>query len=125
MARVTVEDCVLIIENRFELVALASKRAKDIAAGAPIAPGITRDNDKDPVIALREIADSKMDVKELRNNFVDSLRKRLKSSNNDNVKLDDNISKEVEEEMQSMNDVVLAKDADEDNLFSDEADIDD
>lgn len=123
MARVTVEDCILIVENRFELVALASKRAKDIAAGAPIV--VERDNDKDPVVALREIADSKMHIKELRNNFVDSLRKISKSNNNDNIKLDDNISKEVEEEMQSMNEVVLAADANEDNLFSDEVDIDD
>jgi DNA-directed RNA polymerase subunit omega len=55
MARVTVEDCVDKVENRFELVLLASHRARMIASGAPLT--IDRDNDKNPVIALREIAD--------------------------------------------------------------------
>jgi DNA-directed RNA polymerase subunit omega len=56
MARVTVEDCTKVISNRFELVILASRRAKDIVAGAEIT--IVRDNDKDPVVALREIAEA-------------------------------------------------------------------
>ena len=55
MARVTVEDCIDKVENRFELVLLASHRARMISAGAPIT--IDRDNDKNPVVALREIAD--------------------------------------------------------------------
>jgi DNA-directed RNA polymerase subunit omega len=56
MARVTVEDCVLKLPNRFELVLVASQRARDIGSGAPLT--VERDNDKNPVVALREIADS-------------------------------------------------------------------
>ena len=55
MARVTVEDCVDKVENRFDLVLLASHRARMISSGAPLT--IDRDNDKNPVVALREIAD--------------------------------------------------------------------
>jgi DNA-directed RNA polymerase omega subunit len=55
MARVTVEDCVLKIPNRFELVMMAAQRARDVATGATLS--IDRDNDKNPVVALREIAD--------------------------------------------------------------------
>ena len=55
MARVTVEDCVDKVPNRFELVMLAAHRAREVAAGSPI--GIDRDNDKNPVVALREIAE--------------------------------------------------------------------
>ena len=55
MARVTVEDCVDKVPNRFELVMLAAHRAREIAAGSPLT--VDRDNDKNPVVALREIAD--------------------------------------------------------------------
>ena len=55
MARVTVEDCIDKVENRFDLVLLASHRARMVSSGAPIT--IDRDNDKNPVVALREIAD--------------------------------------------------------------------
>ena len=55
MARVTVEDCVDKVPNRFELVMLAAHRARSLAAGAPLT--VDRDNDKNPVVALREIAD--------------------------------------------------------------------
>ena len=55
MARVTVEDCIDKIPNRYELLMVATQRAKDISSGAPIM--VSRDNDKNPVIALREIAD--------------------------------------------------------------------
>ena len=55
MARITVEDCVLRIPNRFNLVLLAAQRGRDISAGAPLS--VERDNDKNPVVALREIAE--------------------------------------------------------------------
>src|ERR1700747_979450 len=55
MARVTVEDCVLKVPNRFELVLLAAQRAREITSGAPLT--LDRDDDKNPVVALREIAD--------------------------------------------------------------------
>lgn len=76
MARVTVEDCVEEIPNRFELVILAAERAKNIASGAPLT--IDRDNDKDPVIALREIATSNIDVDVLRESQITSLQKNNK-----------------------------------------------
>jgi DNA-directed RNA polymerase subunit omega len=68
MARVTVEDCVTIIPNRFELVLLASQRARDISAGVPLS--VERDNDKNPVIALREVAEQTIDFEELRRHIV-------------------------------------------------------
>ena len=68
MARVTVEDCVLKIPNRFELVMMAAQRARDIAAGAALS--IDRDNDKNPVVALREIADETVGLDDLRDALV-------------------------------------------------------
>ena len=64
MARVTVEDCVLKVPNRFDLVMLASQRARDIASGAP--ETVARDNDKNPVIALREIAEGNITAEMLK-----------------------------------------------------------
>lgn len=68
MARVTVEDCVIKIPNRFELVMMAAQRARDVATGAPLS--IDRDNDKNPVVALREIADETIGLDELRNALI-------------------------------------------------------
>ena len=73
MARVTVEDCVLKVPNRFELVLLAAQRAKNIAAGS--APSVDRDNDKNTVIALREIAEDKIALDDLRNTLVTGMQK--------------------------------------------------
>ncbi len=64
MARVTVEDCVRMVPNRFELVLLASQRARDIRSGAELA--VEKDNDKNAVIALREIAEEAIDLETLR-----------------------------------------------------------
>jgi len=64
MARVTVEDCVDKVPNRFELVMLAAHRAREIASGSPITVG--RDNDKNPVVSLREIADETQTADDLR-----------------------------------------------------------
>ncbi|MDH3233827.1 MAG: DNA-directed RNA polymerase subunit omega [Alphaproteobacteria bacterium] len=75
MARVTVEDCVLKIPNRFELVMLASQRAREISSGAQEA--VTRDNDKNPVIALREIAEEKVEFDVIREALVSGLQKHL------------------------------------------------
>jgi DNA-directed RNA polymerase subunit omega len=73
MARVTVEDCVDKVENRFELVLLASHRARMIASGAPLT--IDRDNDKNPVIALREIAEQTVAPEDLKEDLIHSLQK--------------------------------------------------
>ena len=73
MARVTVEDCVTKIPNRFELVMVASQRARNISAGAALE--VERDNDKNPVVALREIADNHVDQKELEEALIKGLQK--------------------------------------------------
>lgn len=77
MARVTVEDCIEIVPNRFELVAIASKRAKDITAGSKVT--VDRDNDKDAVIALREIADQTIEPNELRETLIQNSQQLLKT----------------------------------------------
>jgi len=73
MARVTVEDCIDKVENRFDLVLLASHRARMVSSGAPIT--IERDNDKNPVVALREIADQTISPGDLREDLIHSLQK--------------------------------------------------
>ncbi len=75
MARVTVEDCVTKIPNRFELVMMAAQRARSIAAGAELT--LERDNDKNPVVALREIADETIDLDDLREGLIRSLQKHV------------------------------------------------
>jgi DNA-directed RNA polymerase subunit omega len=73
MARVTVEDCIDKVENRFDLVLLASHRARTISAGSPIT--VERDNDKNPVVALREIADTSVQPQDLKEELIHSLQK--------------------------------------------------
>lgn len=75
MARVTVEDCIDKVDNRFELVLLASHRARLISQGAPIT--IDRDNDKNPVVALREIADERLSPDDLKEDLIHSLQKHV------------------------------------------------
>jgi DNA-directed RNA polymerase subunit omega len=75
MARVTVEDCVLQVPNRFDLVMLAAQRARDISSGAPLT--IERDRDKNPVIALREIADETIELEHLAESLVLGLQKHV------------------------------------------------
>jgi DNA-directed RNA polymerase subunit omega len=75
MARVTVEDCIDKVDNRFELVLLAAHRARIIASGAPLT--IDRDRDKNPVVALREIADATIQPEDLKEEFIHSLQKQV------------------------------------------------
>jgi DNA-directed RNA polymerase subunit omega len=75
MARVTVEDCIDKVENRFELVLLAGHRARLISQGAQIT--IDRDNDKNPVVALREIADETLSPGDLKEDLIHSLQKHV------------------------------------------------
>ncbi len=75
MARVTVEDCVLKVPNRFELVMLAAQRARDIQAGSPLA--VERDNDKNPVVALREIAEDETEREQLWDSLVVGQQKQV------------------------------------------------
>jgi len=73
MARVTVEDCITEVPNRFKLVMLASQRARDIQSGSSIT--VERDNDKNPVVALREIAGKTVDLDELEEELIQGLQK--------------------------------------------------
>jgi DNA-directed RNA polymerase subunit omega len=73
MARVTVEDCILKVTNRFDLVIYSAQRARSIAAGAALT--LDRDNDKNPVVALREIADGTVEPADLEESVVKSLQK--------------------------------------------------
>jgi DNA-directed RNA polymerase subunit omega len=75
MARITVEDCVLRVPSRFELVMLSAQRARDISAGAQLS--LDRDNDKNPVVALREIADETLSPDDLKEDLIHSLQKHV------------------------------------------------
>jgi DNA-directed RNA polymerase subunit omega len=75
MARVTVEDCVLKVPNRFELVLLAAQRAREVTSGAPLT--VDRDDDKNPVIALREIADETIQLAHLKDSLVRGMQKHI------------------------------------------------
>ena len=75
MARVTVEDCIDKVDNRFELVLLAGHRARQISQGAQIT--VPRDNDKNPVVALREIADETLSPGDLKEDLIHSLQKHV------------------------------------------------
>jgi len=75
MARVTVEDCIDKVDNRFELVLLAGHRARQIAQGVPLT--IDRDNDKNPVVALREIAEETLSAADLKEALIHSLQKHV------------------------------------------------
>ncbi len=95
MARVTVEDCIDKVPNRFELVLLASHRSRQISAGSQIS--VERDNDKNPVVALREIADAQLSPGDLKEDLIHSLQKH--------VEVD-----EPEDLMETVEEVVVADD---------------
>jgi len=113
MARVTVEDCVEEIPNRFELVILAAERAKSISSGAPLT--VDRDNDKNPVIALREIATKTIDPDALREAQIVSLQK----TNKVDVVLEENLYAEVQESTSEEGDYSYAND----DIFSQETEV--
>jgi DNA-directed RNA polymerase subunit omega len=75
MARVTIEDCIDKLPNRFELVLLAAHRARLVSQGAPIS--VNRDNDKDPVVALREIAAETVNKDDLKEEFIHAMQKHV------------------------------------------------
>lgn len=86
MARITVEDCVLRIPNRFKLVLLASQRGRDISAGAPLS--VERDNDKNPVVALREIAEETIDIDGLQQSLIHGLQRHVEKDEPEEDELD-------------------------------------
>ena len=75
MARVTVEDCINKVPNRFDLVIAAAQRSREISNGIPIE--VDRDNDKNPVVSLREIASDAVDAESLQERFIRSMQKNL------------------------------------------------
>src|SRR5579862_1609296 len=83
MARVTVEDCVLKVPNRFELVLLAAQRAREITSGAPLS--LDRDDDKNPVVALREIADETVPLDHLKDSLVRGMQKHIEMDEREEV----------------------------------------
>lgn len=83
MARVTVEDCVEKVPNRFELVMLAAQRARKIGSGAALT--IDRDNDKNPVVALREIADETVAITDLQEELVRNHQRVIEMDDNEDV----------------------------------------
>ena len=134
MARVTVEDCIEKIPNRYELLMVAAQRAKDISAGAPIM--VSRDNDKNPVIALREIAEGKVNIEELQKSLVLGLQKyveveepedeelEIMAAEKELSELDDQFSG-VELDAADMNDSMQIHASDDDiDLDSDDSDAD-
>lgn len=107
MARVTVEDCIDKVENRFELVLLAGHRARLISQGQPIT--VDRDNDKNPVVALREIADETLSPGDLREDLIHSLQKHVEV---------DEPEADAPELVDQTNEAVAA-DSDDDNIAFD------
>jgi len=83
MARVTVEDCILNIPNRFDLVVTAAQRAKQISSGMPLT--IDRDNDKDAVVSLREIADKTIDLNIVQEEIIQHFQKKVGFDPNDRI----------------------------------------
>ncbi|PIZ29487.1 MAG: DNA-directed RNA polymerase subunit omega [Alphaproteobacteria bacterium CG_4_10_14_0_8_um_filter_53_9] len=85
MARVTVEDCMKVVGNRYDLVLLAAQRARDLSSGSPIT--ISRDNDKNPVVALREIAEQTISLDELRRHIVHGVNRMGDANDEDEALL--------------------------------------
>lgn len=121
MARVTVEDCVLKVPNRFELVVLAAQRARHITAGSPLL--VDRDNDKNPVVSLREIADTDLDLDMLKSSVVTGFRQHLPSDDLE----EDEISDLFEQETRALQASAFSNEMDDmntDDAFVDDADDD-
>ena len=113
MARVTVEDCVTRIPNRFDLVMVAAQRARELAGGAPLS--LERDNDKNPVVALREIAEDTVSIDTLRNSLIKGHQRNLEQ---------DEPEEEIVELMAGEHDWVRESDDDIGGLGEDGADDD-
>ena len=105
MARVTVEDCIDKVDNRFELVLLAGHRARQISSGASIT--IERDNDKNPVVALREIADETLSPADLKEDLIHSLQKHVEVDEPEHDETDEIEAIEIVE-IPSVSDAMLA-----------------
>jgi DNA-directed RNA polymerase subunit omega len=121
MARVTVEDCVVKVPNRFELVLVAAQRAREITAGAQLT--LDRDDDKNPVVALREIADETVPLDRLQDQLIRGMQKHVEIDEpEETIELESNLfgvaeslgvaglGEEVEEEGEAVEEDELAED---------------
>ena len=91
MARVTVEDCILKVDNRFELIVLASHRGREITSGAELT--LPRNNDKNPVVSLREIADETIAVEDIKEAMIISMQTQI---------VDDEVTAKVENDSEEL-----------------------
>jgi DNA-directed RNA polymerase subunit omega len=112
MARVTVEDCVEKIQNRFELVMVAAQRARKIGSGAPLT--VDRDNDKNPVVALREIAEGTVDVEDLKEEIIRG-KQRIIALDDDGEDVVDSMEGEEEWKVMARTAGSISMEADEDD----------
>ena len=99
MARVTVEDCIDKVSNRFDLVLLAAHRAREISSGSTLT--VERDNDKNPVVALREIADETVTAGKLRESSIESLQRQIEIDEPEDDEMSLLVSQEVDEPIDS------------------------
>lgn len=121
MARVTVEDCIVKIPNRFDLVMMAAQRARDISAGATLT--IERDNDRNPVVALREIAEETVDIGNLEENLIKGLQKHVEFDEPEEDEMDLlAIQQDLQNEVGSIGEAI---DTDDDALSGDDESMDD
>ena len=117
MARVTVEDCVVLVPNRFDLVMLAAHRARALASGAELL--LDRDRDKNPVVALREIAERKLDLESLHESLVKGLQKRIEPD-----RPEDDVVELMSSEQQSWINAAMDSDESEDDDLDMDSDLD-
>lgn len=128
MARVTVEDCIIAVPNRFELVLLASKRSRELSAGAPLT--IARDNDKNAVVSLRELSENSIDINSLRERLVQSMQRNMFITEQD-TDVESDISEGLDSESEAHKNSLIERDLMgdgslivEDDLEEDESDED-
>ena len=104
MARVTVEDCVKVVESRFELILIAAERSRILSKGAE--PLLDRDRDKNPVVALREIAENKLDLEQTKEILVKGLQKYHEEVLTEPDSEDNSEKEEIMETQQLSEDVI-------------------
>ena len=133
MARVTVEDCIEKVPNRYELLMVAAQRAKDIESGAPLQ--VNRDNDKNSVVALREIAEGRVSIEELQKSLVMNLQKYVEVEESEEEEIEILTDKKELSELDSqfdssmlldseLNDSMQIHDEDSDINLEDDSDAD-
>lgn len=131
MARVTVEDCIVKIPNRFELVMSAAQRTRDISAGAELT--VDRDNDKNPVVSLREIADETVSIPDLKESLIRGSQRMApaRDDEDDDAGNEDDMSAQADDSADALADALNVQD-DSASLdaagalaFQDEVEIDD